>query len=167
MANPVPLYCENLETLLLIARIAPADDENTVAAVHQAVRDIRLGFGSRLGKDRAKLISTYPLVDPPVTTNDILRATGASAESLWLTILLMQRLPVLFMDNNAVNDTFNDEPITRDARTGEVVAQLKDQLEDLLQNMADDDSKVNSSVKSTINGPDTPYILTSPFTGVV
>lgn len=156
-----PLYNESLDKLLLIARIEPANDDNTLAAVEQAVRDVRLGFFSQLGRDRTLEIVTYPLVDNPTTDDELLRSSAASAEALWLTILLMQRLPVLFMDNSAsAGDKFNDEPLTRDA-TGLQSSKddLQSQLDNLLGELADESSNLDPSVKSALNGPDEPYLL--------
>jgi len=162
-----PLYNDTLESLLLIARIEPADDTNTVAAVAQAVRDVRLGFFSRLGKTRSLEIAGYTLVDNPLTDDEVTISGAASAEALWLTLILMQRLPVLFMDNSSSGgDVFNDEPLTRDATA--LIASKKDlnaHLEDLLGELADDNSNLDPSVKSSLNGPDTTYLLSENFIG--
>ncbi len=162
-----PLYNVDLETLLTIVRIAPADDANTLAAVGQAVSDVRLGLFSRLTRTRALEIAGYSLVDNPTTDEEILRKQGASAEALWLMILLVQRLPVLFMDNNAVNDVFNDEPLTRDANSKmyELIGSWKKQLELILGDLVAPDALGDSSVKSALNGPAKPYILADNLVG--
>lgn len=162
-----PLYNADLETLLTIVRIEPADDANTIAAVAQAVSDVRLGLFSRLTKTRALEVAGYPLADNPTTDEEILRKQGASAEALWLMILLVQRLPVLFMDNNAVNDVFNDEPLTRDANSKmyELIGSWKKQLENLLQDLVSPEDLGDSSVKASLNGPATPYILADNMFG--
>jgi len=64
-----PLYNATLETLLQRARIESANDTQTVALVHQTVTEVRLGFFSKLTKDRAKDIATYSLVDNPDSDN--------------------------------------------------------------------------------------------------
>ena len=162
-----PLYYDTLENLYTTVRIETADDPQTVAAVEQAVRDVRLGFFSQLGKTRALEVAGYSLVENPTTDEEILRSQGASAEALWLTILLMTRLPVLFMDNNAVNDVFNDEPLTRDAagKSGDTLAELKKQLDGLLGELAEPDTVKNSGTRSSLNGPSTPYLISEQFIG--
>lgn len=162
-----PLYYSTLEALLTVVRISPADDANTIAAVDQAVRDVRLGLFSRLGRDRAKAIATLPLVVNPDTSDEILRAQAASAEALWLTLLLIQRLPTLFLDNSSsVNDAFNDEPITRDSiHLAQSKKAIQGQLDDLLNDMADDTSNLSGSVRSSLNGPETPYLNSEHFIG--
>lgn len=162
-----PLYNADLDTLLKIVRIEPADDVNTLAAVDQAVRDVRLGLYSRLGKTRALEITGYALTDNPTTDDEISRSNAASAEALWLTILLVQRLPVLFMDNaSSVGDIFNGEPLTRDAMgVHTFLDYLKAQLEDKLEEIADDESNLNKAVKSSLNGPSTTYLISETFIG--
>ena len=162
-----PLYNADLTTLLQIVRIEPADDPNTLAAVYRAVSDVRLGLYSRLTKTRALEIAGYPLVDNPTTDEEVLRSQGASAEALWLTILLVQRLPTLFMDNNAINDVFNDEPLTRDAngKMFDLIKAWKAQLDDLLGDLVAPDELSDSSVKSSLNGPSTKYLIDQQFVG--
>lgn len=162
-----PLYYSSLEELYRTARIETADDTQTVAAVEQAVRDVRLGFYSKIGKTRALEVAGYSLTENPTTDEEILRSQGASAEALWLTIVLMQRLPVLFMDNNATNDVFNDEPLTRDAagKSEAAIDSLKDQLDSLLGDLAAPEIVVNGASKSSLNGPSTTYLISDNFIG--
>lgn len=162
-----PLYNADLATLLLKARISKADDPDTLAAVHQAVTDVRLGFFSSLGKTRALQIAGYDFAENPETDEEILRSTGVSAEALWLTILLVQRLPVLFMDNTAIRDVFNDEQITRDANSkmAAFIKDMKAQLDQMLGEMASPDEPSNTSVKASLNGPATTYLLDDYFIG--
>ena len=162
-----PLYFDTLESLYTTVRIESADDVQTVAAVEQAVRDVRLGLFSQLGKDRALEVASYALTDNPTTDEEILKSQGASAEALWLTIILVTRLPVLFMDNNAVNDVFNDEPLTRDAsgKSGAMIDSLQKQLDDLLEDLAAPELIKDSGSRSSLNGPSTSYILADNFIG--
>lgn len=163
----VPLYAENLESLLTTVRIEPADDANTLAAVNQAVTDVRLGFFRKIGKTRALEIAGFPLVDNPESDSEILRSQGESAEALWLTVLLVQRLPVLFMDNTAVNDVFNDEPLTRDSNSKmrEYLKDIKGQLDDLLGEMAEPETVTDSTNKASLNGPSEPCLIRDTFIG--
>lgn len=162
-----PLYNEDLETLLTIVRISPADDDNTIAAVHQAVSDVRLGIYSKITRARAQEIATYPLTDNPTTDEEVLRKQGASAEALWLMILLVQRLPVLFMDNSAVNDIFNSEPLTRDSNSKmqDLIKEWQKQLDNIMADLVAPDDLADSAVKSSLNGPSTSYVLANNLKG--
>ena len=156
-----PLYNASLDVLLDRARISSANDDQTIAMVHQSVTDVRIGFYSQLGRVRAQAIRAIATVENPETDDDTLKQTAISAEVIWLSILLIQRLPVLFMDNaGSVGDAFNDEPLTRDALALKAMLDdLKSQLSDLLEELADDDSNIKHADKASLNGPDTTYIL--------
>lgn len=156
-----PLYCASLDELLLKARIKSANDDQTVAMVHQTVTDVRIGFYSQLGRARAQEIRAIATVANPETDDDTLKQAAVSAEVVWMTVLLIQRLPLLFMDNaGSVGDAFNDEPLTRDAgQLKDLLDELKAQLSDLLGDLADENSEVKYGNKANLNGPDTTYLL--------
>src|SRR6056297_3604562 len=144
-----PLYNEDLDTLLKRARIATADDDQTLALVHQTVTEVRLGFYSKLGKTRATDIAGYSLVDNPTSDEEILRAGAANTEALWLTWLLAQRLPHLFMDNSAsTGDMWNEEQLTRDTKVQkEYLGNLKAQIDVGLGMLEDPENETTGAVK--------------------
>lgn len=163
-----PLYNATLDALLKRARIDTADDEQTLALVHQTVTEVRLGFYSSLTKDRAKEIATYSLVDNPDSDNEILKAQAAVTETLWLTLLLAQRLPVLFLDNKgSTGDAFNDEPLTRDA-TGleDFIDELKTQVEEGLADLMVPPEENAGATKVSLLAPDTPDLIYNRFPGL-
>jgi len=145
------------------------DDVDTQAAVYQAVTDVRIGMFSRIGKTRALEISTLAFSENPTTDDEVLRSKAISAESLWVTLLLMQRLPVLFMDNTSIRDNFNDEPITRDSSSlRKNIDAIQTQLDDLIGDLileGDEEAKPAFRTKVALNGPDTPYLLSDNFLG--
>lgn len=152
-----PLYNEDLEALLNRVRIETADDDQTLAMIYQAVTEVRLGFYRSLTSARALEIAGYTLVDNPTSENEILRATGATTEANWMTWILAQRLPFLFMDNRAsVQDAFNDEPLTRDsAGVQDFLDELKIQIDiglGDLQLPASEDSGATKSASITNPG---------------
>ena len=164
-----PLFNQTKDALLTKVRIDPADKAGTLALVDQAIRDVRLGFFSRVGKTRSLAIAAMSYNDNPETDEEVLRAKGVSAENIWLYILLVERLPSLFMDNQGTRDTFNDEPLTRDAGAVlKMIENLKEQLDALLGDMileGDDEASPNPSAKSEVVGPDTTYLLADNFIG--
>ena len=163
-----PIYNATLESLLQRARIDTADDAQTIALVHQTVTEVRLGFFKVLTKDRAKAIATYPLVDNPDSDNEILRAQAAATESLWLTWLLAQRLPVLFVDNKgSTGDAFNDEPLTRDA-TGleDFIDALKIQIDEGLSALMLPPEENAGATKVSLLAPDEPDLIYDRFPGL-
>ena len=110
-----PLYNESRQKLLERVRIATTDDVQTMALVDQSITDVRVGFREALGSARMVEITGYSLVENPLTDNEFVRANAANTEATWVTWLLAQRLPAMFMANGAsTGDVFNDEPLTRD-----------------------------------------------------
>lgn len=111
-----PLFNASMDSLLKRVRMSSADDEDTLALIDQTVSEVRLGFFRRIGTARALTVASYTLADNPTTDNEILRVGAANTEALWVTMLLIQRLPNLFMDNRAsTRDAWNDEQLTRDS----------------------------------------------------
>lgn len=163
-----PLYNADLDTLLLRARIQSADDANTVALVHLTVTEVRLGFYSALGKARAQTIAGYTLAENPDTDEQVLKARAATVEVLWLTYLLAQRLPVLFMDNKAsTGDLFNDEPLTRDAKSLEAfIDALKTQVDAGLAELQEPPEDNAGDVKVSALAPDESDLVYDRFLGL-
>jgi len=156
-----PLYNASKYTLLSRVRIQDADDEATLALVDQAITEVRLGFYRRITKERAITIAGYTLVDNPTSDEEILIAKAANTEALWVTWLLAQRLPHLFIDNRAsVGDQWNDEQLTRDTLPSEYLKSLKTLIDEGLSDLEEPVNADSGPVKSDSIGPDesaTPY----------
>ena len=154
-----PLFNADLDTLLKRVRIETADDEQTLELIYQTISEVRIGIYRAITSTRATTIAGYPLVDNPTTEEQILRAGGANTEALWVTWLLAQRLPFLFLDNRAsVQDAFNDEQLTRDAAgIQEYIDALKAQIDIGLGDLTEPPSEDSGSVKASSIGPTTEY----------
>lgn len=70
------------------------------AMLEAAVLQVRTGFYARLGSTRmAALLAITPVASP--TTNDqILRSIANLCETLWVRCILLDKLPIVFMDNS-------------------------------------------------------------------
>lgn len=132
-----PLFNSSRTTLLQRARISTADDVQTVALIDQSISEVRVGFYRRLGSTRVTQIVGYSLVENPASDNELTRSQAAATESLWLTWLLAQRLPHLFMDNRAsAGDAWSDEQLTRDTQVQKTYLDaLKAQVEEGLASL--------------------------------
>ncbi len=152
-----PLFNADKETLLKRTRIQSADNAQTLSLIDQTITEVRLGFYHSIGKDRSATIAGYSLVDNPVSDEEILRAGGATTEALWLTWLLVQRLPMLFMDNSAsTGDAFNDEQLTRDSSgLKDFLKNLKTQIDQGLADLMEPSEENAGAVKSSTIQPDT------------
>jgi hypothetical protein len=163
-----PLYNESKDDLLTRVRIKTADEEQTLALVDQVIQEVRLGFFSALGKDRAKEIAAYSYSDNPDTDQEILRVNGAVTEANWVTYLLVQRLPVIYMaDRGATSDQWNEEPLTRDSGyIEEFLKNLKEEIDKGLGQLEEPVNANSGAVKSSLNLPDDSYIVTEEFKGL-
>ena len=111
------LFNASRTALLQRARISTADDVQTLALVDQSINEVRIGFYRRLGSTRVNQIVGYSLTDNPASDEELIKSQAAATEALWLTWLLAQRLPHLFMDNRAsAGDAWSDEQLTRDTQ---------------------------------------------------
>jgi len=163
-----PLFNADLDTLLKRARIETADDGQTLALIYQAVSEVRISIYRALTTARATTIAGYSLVENPTTDNEILRAQGANLEANWLTWILAQRLPYLFMDNRAsVGDVFNDEQLTRDSSgIQEFLDSLKDQIDADLGDLMEPPDDDSGPTKAASISNDTAYDAFSPSKGL-
>ena len=64
-----------------------------------AVLQVRAGFYARLGTSRMAFLIALPVVQAPTTNDQILRRIGDLCEVLWVRRVLLDKLPVVFMDN--------------------------------------------------------------------
>ena len=156
------LFNATYEDLLKRARIETAEEEQTVALVNMSVSEVRIGFYKTLGSDRVAEIQGYALVENPSTDEEILRADAANIEALWLTYLLLPRLPNLFMAGGSlVNQNWNEEPLTRDSENlQEFLDRLKEQIDSGLSDLVEDpDDYQSQTVRASSIGADEPYLL--------
>lgn len=163
-----PLFNADLDSLLKRVRIETADDEQTLALVYQAISEVRIGFYRSITSARALTVAGYPLVENPTTDEEILRVTGANTEANWVTWLLAQRLPYLFMDNRAsVQDSWNEEQLTRDsAGLSEFLDALKGEIDKGLGDLEEPPSEDSGPTKaSSISNTDS-YDAFSPNKGL-
>lgn len=88
---------EEVKAQLRLTGVAPGSDAQAI--LESVILQVRSGFYSRLGSARMATLVALPLVAAPTTNDEVLRTIGALCESLWTRCLLLDRLPVVFMDN--------------------------------------------------------------------
>jgi hypothetical protein len=163
-----PLFNASRDVLLKRARIKTADDEQTLALIDQSMTEVRVGFYRAIGGTRSALIAGYTLVENPTTDQEILRAGAAYTEALWLTWLLAQRLPHLFMDNRAsTGDMWNQEQLTRDTKAHtEYLNNLKAQIDEGLGMLMEPEPDNAGPVKASLLKNETAHDAFSPSYGL-
>lgn len=163
-----PLYNESKIDLMSRARLSSVDDEDTLELIDQTIQEVRLGFFSSLGKDRAKTIAGYSFSDNPDSDEEILRVSAAATEANWLRYLLIQRLPTLLMAAESnVRENWNEEPLTRDsAYLKDYLKELKEEIDKGLGSLEEPENTNAGSVKSAYNVPEETYLNSAHFKGL-
>lgn len=112
-----PLFVVDMDTLKERLRLTGAVQGDALAQIDQAVEDVRVGFFADeqgLGATRTNEILAIDYVENATTTNALIRTRANNLEVLWVRMLLMRRMPTLFMDGSgAVQQIWNEEGLTR------------------------------------------------------
>lgn len=100
MSNP--LFVTDLPTMQAELRLSgvPSVGEDTNNIIATALLEVRTGFYRRLGTARVGTLVAITGNANPTTTNEILRALAAVVEIKWTYTLLMDRMPVMWMDDS-------------------------------------------------------------------
>ncbi len=161
-----PLY-NTKEALLLKIRLSGVPSDQTNAVIDLAISQVRIGIFSKLGSDRALEIAALTPSENPTTDDEILYSTASTAEGLWVTAILYDLLPTLFMESsNEAQQNWNDEPLSRDAKQlAEVKQALLTQVDKLLGDLEVPVNDNAGAVKVFSVGRETPYILSDNFIG--
>ncbi len=161
-----PLY-NTKAALLLKIRLSDVPSDQTNAVIDMAISQVRIGIFSKLGSDRAIEIAAFTPSENPTTDNEILYSTASTAEGLWVTALLYDLLPTLFMESsNEAQQNWNDEPLSRDAK--QLVKAKQALLSQVDKLMGDLEVPVNDdtgAVKVFSVGRPVTYILQDNFIG--
>lgn len=161
-----PLY-NTKAGLLLKIRLKDAPSDQTNAVIDMAISQVRIEFFSRIGSDRAQEIAALIPADNPTTDDEILYSTASTAEGLWVTALLYDLLPTLFMEStNEAQQNWNDEPLSRDARQlQKAKAVLLSQVDKLIGDLEVPVNDATGPVKVFSAGRETPFLLHENFIG--
>jgi hypothetical protein len=158
------LFNESYEALLKRARIESATEEQTVSLVNMSVSEVRIGFYKTLGTERVDEIVAIPWTENPSTEDDILRVSAANIEALWLTYLLLPRLPNNFMSSaHLTSQQWNEDPLSRDSDGMQnYLDALKQQIDSGLADLVEDpDDYESKTVRASSVGPEEPYLLSN------
>lgn len=163
------LFNEDYDELLRRARAHDISDEMTVSLVDMAVSEVRIGFYKELGTSRVAQIKGYDLTDNPETDEELTRKNAANIEVLWLTMLLLQRLPhVLLGSEHIVQEEWNEDPIIRnkksDAET--LIESLKKQIDAGLSDLVvDPEDYTSKTFRGSSTGADTQFLIKDNYPG--
>lgn len=147
----VPLFFADMATLksnLRLSNIPTGKDALTI--IDQAVQEVRVGFYEKLGAATITTLLATVHVDNPTTTAEVSRARANATEVAWVKLLLICRLPIMFVDGSAhVRESWNDEGLTRralDSELRKIKALLNQQVEDGLAILGADEDEAGLSI---------------------
>ena len=114
-----PLFVADKDTLKSRLRLSGAAQTDALAQIDQAIEDVRVGFyddAQGLGVSRVTALLAISYEENATTAEALLRTRANNLEVSWVRLLLMRRLPTLFMDASGNSlDVWNEEPLTRKA----------------------------------------------------
>ncbi len=100
MSNP--LFLEDVAAMmkeLRLSGVPSGEDANSIVAT--ALLEVRTGFYRRLGIERVgQLVDMDEELDDPTTEEELLRSLARTTEIKWTFVVLMDRMPMLFMDDS-------------------------------------------------------------------
>ncbi len=137
MSNP--LFIADIATMQKELRLsgvpAVGDDANNIIAT--ALLEVRTGFYRRLGVTRVgQLVAFTANYTNPTTNDEILRALAAVVEVKWTYCVLMDRLPVMWMDDSgSAWQKFNEQGTFRKTTLREREAQCERNHQEIEQAM--------------------------------
>ena len=102
-----PVFLADLETLksqLRLSGVVEGSDAHSM--VEAALLQVRTGFYARLGATRVAALVALTPSESPTTNDGVLRSIAGLAEALWVRCILLDKLPVVFMDNSGGDQEF-------------------------------------------------------------
>lgn len=154
-----PLFVASMAVLKARLRMTGAAQADTLSIIDKAVEDVRVSFYDDvegLGKSKVDALLAIAFVENATTLADLSRTRVNNLEVKWVRLHLLRRIPMLFMDGQAViQEVWNEEPITRVSRRAtEVEAlRLETEIKDALAALLDEDNE-RGAVVATIFEPD-------------
>ena len=129
-----PLFVATMPILTARLRLngISASKTGALAQIDQAVEDVRVNMyddNQGLGLVTVNALLAIAYVENATTASDLSRTRANNLEVTWVRLLLMRRMPTLFMDASGETlDAWNEEPLTHN--TGKTLRDEIKRLED-------------------------------------
>lgn len=134
----VPLFVPSLDDLKAGLRLSDAHQTDTGMMIDHAVLSARAQFYDNLSETRIDLLVAIPYSLQASTRNGIDKIKAVLCEIAIVRLLLIRKLPLLFMDGAAnARELWNEEQLTREtgsdveAEAKRLEAEISDYLDDL------------------------------------
>ncbi len=110
-----PVFISDLPTLKERLRISQVDTGEGASVVDSVVEEVRLELYAVLGSSTVTTIAALTPGDPATTDDELKRLRAENVELLMVRLLLMRRMPILFLSSvGQARQQWNEEGITRD-----------------------------------------------------
>ena len=157
-----PLFLADMDTLKSRLRLSGAAQTDALAQIDQAVEDVRVKFYDEeqgLGLTVVTALLAIAYSENATTTEALKRTRANNLEVQWVRLLLLQRLPTIFMDGSAQTlDAWNEEPLTRNGPRGvaKEIARLEKEIADGLAALLGNDDERGSLTATVFEPAETP-----------
>ena len=119
------------------------------------VEEVRLGFYTELGSDRVTELLALPHLESPTTDDGLTRLRAENVEYLWTRVVLMRRLPMLFVQGEGQSRAaWNEEGITREGSGSELRSEIKELNRQVRQGLAILAGEEHGDITATVLLPD-------------
>jgi hypothetical protein len=155
-----PLFSTR-EALLAKIRMSATTDADTLAAIDTGISQTRIAFFNKLGLTRTLQIQAFTENENPITEEEGLRLLAATTEVYWVLYFLIPTMPAMLVENQyALKNTFDDQPITRDAQSlSKYLTFLKSTIDKNLGILALPEVKGAGSGNVASTGAAVPYLI--------
>lgn len=138
-----PLFVADEATLKARLRLSGVDaGSDAQAIIDEAVLMVRANVYARLGDTRVTELLAISFSETFTTNDGALRAIANNLEIKWVWLILMDRLPTIFMDNSgATQEVYNEEAAFRSLdpeRLDSLRERCLIQIEDMLSILSGD-----------------------------
>lgn len=125
-----PLFLEDMTTLLGRLRLSAVTGGDALNIVGDAVMQVRVNVYARLGVARVDEIVAYGSEEDPEDHDEVMRSIAEVMEVTWVRLLLLDRLPALWMDQSGGDrETFNQEGTFRSLDSPNAQEKLRARLQ--------------------------------------
>lgn len=131
-----PTFATSLEALKKRCRLSSAKAGDVTDVIDSEVQSAYLRFARDLGISEVARIKAIPYTDAPTTNDGFVRMTAQLTEEKLVTLGLMRRLPMMFLDASASQlSEWQDAP-TRPARGPNLEAEIARLESEIAQGMS-------------------------------
>lgn len=153
-----PTFLPDLPMLKARLRLSSVDTGDAAALIDSVVEEVRVGLFHELGSSLVAELQAVTISDTPVTDDELRALRAQSVEILWCRMLLMRRMPVLFLPAlGQARDAWNDEGIAREASSSQIrkeAAKLQEEI-NISLSILRGDTDAGETVRAATIGPET------------